>query len=216
MRPIAVVIPGFLRTIVATRPFGEAVAMRGPDVRLRALPGHHQNEPMLSETSLESLTAHFRAWLEVYEPSRTKVLVGESLGGLIALALARDPPPGLRAVVAADPILKTYGRMDLRLECANPANPAFLIEAYGRGLFGVDSVEDGRDFRGAIGATAIPAHVLAAGGPSSVLDAEDRDQLRGTPGVILHELGPEVGHLVLVDARAQAVDIVARVAEAVT
>ena len=217
MRPIVVVIPGFLRSTSLARPFAEALAVRGPDIILKALPGHHPNEPLLAETSLESLAAHFRAWLEGYEPGRSKVLVGESLGGLIGLALAGDPPPGLRAVVAADPILRTHGRRDLRQECANPIHPARLIDAYGRDLFGVIgvSLDEGRDFRGALGGMKIPVHVLAGGGPSSVLDAQDRDRLRGTPGITLHELGPEVGHLVLVDAKAQAVEIVARVAEAV-
>jgi pimeloyl-ACP methyl ester carboxylesterase len=80
------------------RPLGEALAARGLPVERRTLPGFGEVAPLPShrfEDVLDHVGGRFRGG----------VLVGHSLGGALAWALAQRRPPGLTHVVLLEPAL---------------------------------------------------------------------------------------------------------------
>lgn len=219
MRPIAVVIPGFTRNQDNVWAFGTALADAGFGVFFKRMPGHGPKEPLLPEITLEALADELRGWLEGLPQDRPKVIVGESLGGLVAMAVARQPPPGIHAVIAADPPLTTLRQTGLKFHFTRSADRHGLWAAYGYEIFGLGRGDpEERDYRPWLSGAAIPIHVFAGGANPhsgrlpSVLDSEDRELIRAAPGVTLHEIAPDVGHLVLEDAPLKAASLTLKLA----
>ncbi len=76
------------------------------DVALADLPGHGQSDAPSSVT-MESYIEELRWLVGSHFERRSVVIVGDSFGGLLGIALGNSPPANLRAVVALDPLLST-------------------------------------------------------------------------------------------------------------
>jgi len=208
MRPLATVFAGFYRTTNILRPFGLALARQGFEVVLRALPGHGE-EPPLDHVTFEALVDRCRAQM----PERTSLLVGESLGGMVALRIAQTARPPLSTVVAIDPPLTMQKQTDIHA-AFRPGMPASL-RSYAD-LFGVTPMgPEERDYRWLLAQTSDAAvHVIAGGErrPRTVLDADDRALIRAAEGVALHERH-DTNHMVLEcdpEGSAEAIATIAR------
>lgn len=110
-----------------------AVAARLPNVVLGHLPGHGVGP--LAGGSIDLWSRAFATAAEGYFGGRDHFLVGESLGGLVCLGMARFAVTGLRGVVAVEPPLsyswplKATGlppEIDALLQ---PSHAAWLAEA---------------------------------------------------------------------------------------
>ncbi|MGH7858450.1 MAG: alpha/beta hydrolase [Candidatus Binatia bacterium] len=96
---------GFTGTPAEMRPIGEALAARGFTVIAPLLPGHGTRVEELAPTRWEDWYASaLEAW-EALAP-RARVVAGLSMGGLLALHLAHDRAPEVRAVAALAPVLR--------------------------------------------------------------------------------------------------------------
>lgn len=228
MKPLAVLAPGFGRHAGVLRRFAQTLADAGCDVVIKNLPGHATFEPLLLDLTVESLGRDLGAWIAGLEPSRQKILVGESLSGLAALLVAQAPPPDLAAVFVVDPPLTMLKQAAIRFAFQDLPDPDGLWAAYAEPAFGLRResgrvVAEERDYRSYLAhSPAIPVHVLAGGrlgavegldpAPPSVLDADDRALVRSAAGFRLHELGPDVGHLILDEAGEDAATLIVRLA----
>jgi pimeloyl-ACP methyl ester carboxylesterase len=212
MMPLATVFAGFYRSPSILRPFGLALAQRGFDVAIRALPGH-AGEPPLEPVTFEALVDRCRA----QAPERTSLIVGESLGGMVALRIAQTARSPLRTVIAIDPPLTMKKQVDIHA-AFRPGMPNAL-RSYAD-LFGVTSSgPEERDYRWLLSqASGVAVHVIAGGQrpPRTVLHADDRALIRATEGVALHER-PDTNHMVLEcdpEGAAEAIAALARASPA--
>lgn len=187
-----VFIPGALRTAQDLASWKAELGEM--DVRFLELPGHgdapHPGGPSTLETFVEDVGRRL---------PDDAVLVGESLGGLVAMAFADRA----RAVVAIDPPLTTLKQAGLRHLLRQrlaeaPGNKhlhAFVWDAFGIAL---DRAEE-RDYRDRLarGAHVITGTVKALGGryAPSLLDAAD-EALILQRGLLLHRV-EGAGHLIL-------------------
>jgi pimeloyl-ACP methyl ester carboxylesterase len=218
MPSLAAIIPGFGRHTDSVRLFALDLAKRGADVLVKDLPGHAGYEPMLPVVTMDTLVDHFRRRLQLDRPS---VLIGESLGGLIGLALAARPPTGIAAVIAIDPPLTMQKQRALRADFERGDDRFGWWAAYAEPIFGLSrakgavvSVE--RDYRGLLtDQPAVPVHVIVGGREDGLspttLDAEDRELIAAAPGFTLHHAGPSVGHVVLDEARELVAALVVKI-----
>lgn len=89
----ALLLHGYMGSTRELRPLAEALAAAGVTVRAELLPGFGEaGRPQLGRVRLEDwLDAARRAWLEVTQGVTHRTLVGFSMGGALALALAADP-----------------------------------------------------------------------------------------------------------------------------
>ena len=100
--PIVIVLPGLDRTIAALAAWIGTVS-GAFETLLVDLPGQGESQTPAT-ISVESLVAELRAAV-AGATDLPVILVGESLGGLAALAIAADPPANVVAVMAVDPPL---------------------------------------------------------------------------------------------------------------
>ena len=99
---------GFSGTPTELRELGEALGARGMTVRAPLLPGHgtHHRELEVS-TRAQWLAAAAAALDDLSARARRVVVVGQSMGALLALRLASERPAGaVAAVVALAPALR--------------------------------------------------------------------------------------------------------------
>ncbi len=176
------------------------------------LPGHGGSF-VPTGVSLAHMSAEIAALIQGAYAHRTVFIVGESLGGLIGLALATQPPSNLAGVVAADPFLSTLKLKDTAAGLQQtirdyPAN-AFVAQM-ALEIFGVppegSAISDlryveylARLARPALVLTGeIPAVGLGATIMPPLLDADDRKLIRGLTAehLSLREI-PGVGHTLL-------------------
>jgi pimeloyl-ACP methyl ester carboxylesterase len=104
-RPMAVVLHGALRHSECTLPWLSHLSDRY-DVILIDMPGHGRS-PSDGEPSVRAFIARFREFLTRHFPGRPMVIMGESIGGLIALGLGNGQTPQIKGVVVADPPMST-------------------------------------------------------------------------------------------------------------
>ncbi len=105
-RPVIVLIHGALRWSETLSDWGDDLADIA-DVVLIDLPGHGRSDPLLP-ASVDALAKRIAEGIQAGLADRDVMLVGESLGGLVALAIGGMADPGpVRAVFAADPPLTT-------------------------------------------------------------------------------------------------------------
>jgi pimeloyl-ACP methyl ester carboxylesterase len=104
-RPIVVVLHGALRHSESTLPWLRHLTDRY-DVLLLDLPGHGRS-PSDGEPSVRAFIARFREFLTRHFPGRPMVIMGESIGGLIALGLGNGQTPQIKGVIVADPPMST-------------------------------------------------------------------------------------------------------------
>lgn len=132
----ALLIPGFLGTPKEVRPLAEALAAAGVTARGVLLPGFGPDVDRLGAVDRAAwLEAAAAAWRETRDSAERAVLVGFSMGGAVALALAALAPPDALVLLAphwrfadkravALPLLKTVMREFKPFANADFANPA--------------------------------------------------------------------------------------------
>jgi len=99
------------------------------DVMLCDLPGHGL-DPAEGEPTVNGYANRLYEVIKYF--NRPSVILGESLGGLIALGLAQGKASNLRAVLAADPPLSTAKQWCVRLNLEMPSQD---ISPYQHKLF---------------------------------------------------------------------------------
>jgi carboxylesterase len=109
------------------RPLGEALAAAGVTTRAELLPGFGEaGRPRLRRVRAEDwLDAARAAWLDVTRDATHRTLVGFSMGGALALALAADPEVRPDALVLLAPYWRMADRRAALLPIAHYVMPRF-------------------------------------------------------------------------------------------
>jgi carboxylesterase len=109
------------------RPLGEALAAAGVTTRAELLPGFGEaGRPQLRQVRAEDwLDAARRAWLEVTQAATHRTLVGFTMGGALALALAAEPEVRPDALVLLAPYWRMADRRAALLPVAHYVMPRF-------------------------------------------------------------------------------------------
>ena len=173
------------------------------DVALAELPGLGQSDPP-SPVTLAAYIEEVRWLVSQHFGRRRVVIVGDSFGGLLGVALGNKPPANLAGAVSMDSLLSTakqWSIQDLlpRVLDGQPEGSfrrMFAINVMGMGTAGVED----RNYRFYVEGAKVPILMLAGDvalgekrevAHPSLLDDEDRVFLRtrGVLGVI-----PGVGH----------------------
>lgn len=221
--PLAIILPGFGRDFNALRPFAEALAK---DARC-AFAHSYSFVEAFEDLTVEATARGLRRGLEALikaQRADTAYVIGESLGGVIALVLAQDPPRGLKGVIAVDPPLRTANlwpiagairaqaaRGGLAKVAATQARLALGIEDDGRQVELDHARLIARPFRTATTVITgdlplMPVRSLDGGCPCLLSD-EDRDRLhaRHDADVVVLEA---TGHTALSDRPNECAAIV--------
>ena len=175
------------------------------DVALADLPGHGQSDPPHAIT-LDAYIGDVGRLVAAQFAGRRVVIVGDSFGGLIGIALGSRPPANFAGVVALDPLLSTAKQWFIQdlmpriLEGQPPGSfrPTFAANIMG---MGAGPAED-RRYHHYLDEVKVPALVLAgsealgqrrAVAAPSLLDDDDRRLLRESARVKFGVI-PEAGH----------------------
>ncbi|MDQ2651875.1 MAG: alpha/beta fold hydrolase [Chloroflexota bacterium] len=123
----ALLLHGYLGTPRDLRPLGEALAAAGVTTRAELLPGFGEaGRPQLRRVRAEDwLDAARAAWLDVTRDAAHRTLVGFSMGGALALALAADPEVRPDALVLLAPYWRMADRRAALLPVAHYVMPRF-------------------------------------------------------------------------------------------
>lgn len=151
--PITLLIHGAFRAPDNMVP----ISKRLGDVVFASLPGH-RGAPELRDSTLG-------AWTEAFSEatatlSRPVVILGESLGGLVALGMKTEAPR-----VALDPFLRTGHQAELSQAVAR-------ARTAGRFRGAADILSDGADFSH-LAPASDRSRILAGSWPGSLMDAAD-------------------------------------------
>jgi pimeloyl-ACP methyl ester carboxylesterase len=221
-RPLVVFLHGALRRAADLARWVDLLSDVA-DVILVDLPGHG-NSADLDPATVRSMAATIHDALLQMNPSRRVFLVGESIGGTVALAIGGLAEPSwLCGLFLADPPLTT-GKLwnvanEFRLALAQQPDQPFLAR-FARDAFGIseDGIDDIRyyDLFEDLRTPALIAYGDAAAAPqieprssTTVFDEANR--------VILERRYPEkvktlqvtnCGHLLLVDAEDQCLELI--------
>ncbi|HEX2842496.1 alpha/beta fold hydrolase [Hyphomicrobium sp.] len=98
------------------------VLSRDYDMILVDLPGHGRDRA-IGNPSLSDYAVRLQDFISVIDERRKVAVLGESLGGLVALGLGQGTTPRVAAVMAADPPLSTAKQWCVRLNVQRPAIP---------------------------------------------------------------------------------------------
>lgn len=123
----ALLLHGYMGTPRELRPLGEALAAAGVTTRGELLPGFGEaGRPQLRRVRAEDwLNAARAAWLDVTRDATHRTLVGFSMGGALALALAADPEVRPDALVLLAPYWRMADRRAALLPVAHYVLPRF-------------------------------------------------------------------------------------------
>jgi len=104
------VVHGFTGSPASVRNVAEAVALAGFDVELPRLPGHGTSIDDMLTTSWSHWAAEVvRAYEALADRTERVVVVGQSMGGTLALRIAIDRPESTVAVVCINPVTRHRG-----------------------------------------------------------------------------------------------------------
>jgi pimeloyl-ACP methyl ester carboxylesterase len=211
-RPVALFLHGALRSSNVLLDWAPALA-DAADAVFVDLPGHGRS-PGFAPATLERMTAEVAEAVAAALPGRRIVAVGESFGGLVALALAGLGSPIVEAVVAADPPLTTAKQWQLnatfeRVLAQRPDDP--VLASFAREMFGIaPGVQEERIYYPLFEGLAQPVHVVTGdlrlqpprrlAGVGCLVDEVDAHVLKAFPNVRIHRF-EGAGHLVLNDRR---------------
>jgi len=219
-RPVAVFLHGALRRSEALLPWAELV--RPFDAVFVDLPGHGRSSS-LGSASIDGMAEAVHQALAAALPARRVLLVGESLGGTIALAVGGMQDGPVKAVFAADPPMTTGKLWNLasvlRSTLAESTGPTFLGRL-ARETFGIfpDRVEE-RIYYPLLAALQVPT-VIATGdipllpprrlsGVACLFDDVDRFVVQTLyPGKAQLEQIPNCGHVMLEQAEEACLKII--------
>lgn len=139
VKPLVLFIHGALRNAGVLEAWFDILADEA-DVVLLDLPGHGRSSP-INLASVENIASIVGTAIQTYLPGRRILLVGESIGGTIALRIGgatKESP--IKAVFAADPPMTTAKLWNvmagLRLAAANEPSNEFIIN-FARDTFGL-------------------------------------------------------------------------------
>ena len=213
-KPVVVMLHGALRNSAPLVPWLPALE-RDFELLFIDLPGHGQ-APELYPVSVENFARNIGDAISSLLAGREVMVIGESLGGLIALCLGGLDLPMLRCVFAADPPLSMAKQWQVThavREHAKAARGKFWTE-FAFNIFGV--TEDGLDpadriYYPLLQRLAVPACILtgdvplfpvrASAATPCLIDAVDEDAiLRYSNGKAVLRRVEGCGHLVLTDA----------------
>jgi pimeloyl-ACP methyl ester carboxylesterase len=132
--PLAVFLHGLVMDNLSSWYFtlGNPVAAIA-DVMLYDLRGHGWSDRPQSGYSLDDMVADLRALLDATDPGRRVVLVGNSFGGLLALAFARAHPERVSALALVDAHLGDAGfgeQMAATLGLEGPERDRKIAESF--------------------------------------------------------------------------------------
>ena len=200
------------------------------DVVFADLPGHGRS-PATTTATVESFAENIGDAITAALSGRSIVVLGESLGGLIAIALGRLHLSPLKGIVAADPPLTMaklwHVRRFLIDALANdPANQ--FLQSFALNIFGVDA--DGnsheRIYYDLIEQVSVPIHIITGDVPllpirnvasvPCLIDDVDRYVVRRLFGDALQlAIVTDCGHHVLIDGEEECRKIVGRFSDSV-
>ena len=123
----ALLLHGYMGTPRELRPLAQALADHGVTARAELLPGFGEvGRPQLRRVRAEDwLDAARQAWLDVTRDATHRTLVGFSMGGALALALAVDPDVRPDALVLLAPYWRMADRRAAFLPIAHYVMPTF-------------------------------------------------------------------------------------------
>lgn len=223
-RPVTVMIHGALRDCRVLLDWGDLLAS-DTEVVFAELPGHGRSPPIFP-ASLEVFAANMLQAIQAALPGRDVIVVGESLGGLVALAMAGMSPDPIRAVLAAAPPLTTakLWHVAASINGAIARNPeSRFLKSLADEIFGLaPSANTDRIYYPLLERVRIPVHIATGDLPllpprsvkglPCLLDDVDRFVLANlySAQVKLHAI-EDCGHLLLIDQRAQCLDLIRRI-----
>jgi pimeloyl-ACP methyl ester carboxylesterase len=222
-RPAVVILHGALRHsgVVAN---WAALLADDADVVLMDLPGHGRS--FAGASDIPGMAQAIGQAIGAAMPNRRVLLVGESLGGTVALAVGGLADLGpVRAVFAADPPLTTAKlwnvQANFRTVMGKSAEETF-VDRFGRDAFGIlPEGLDERIYYPLIGALRVPAVIATGDVPllplrrtatvTCVFDAVDRFVVETVyPGKAVIEPIEGCGHLLMTQAPQALLPIVRR------
>lgn len=219
-RPVVVFIHGALRHAGVMVGWAPQVAAFADPVFVD-LPGHGRSPPQ-SPPTIENFAAGVAEAVRAALPGRRLVIVGESLGGLVAIAMAGLDLPGLEAVVAGDPPFtsaKQWQLYDTFLRAYAQAPDNAFMRELGHEMFGIaPGVHEERIRYPLLEAARAPVHIVTGdlklqprrpiGGVGCLVDEADRfvlDRLYADKAQT--HVFPGAGHLVFDDQRALCLEL---------
>lgn len=108
----ALLVHGFTSTPQSMRPWGQFLVEHGYTVRIPRLPGHGTSWREANLTTWEDWYAEVeRSFIDLRERHHKVFVMGQSMGGTLALRLAERRPRELAGVVLANPSLHTEHRL---------------------------------------------------------------------------------------------------------
>jgi pimeloyl-ACP methyl ester carboxylesterase len=144
-RPLALLLHGAQRNRGVMAKAGELLSGQF-DVALCDLPGHGESETPI-DVSVDDYALEIVHLLLLRFPGRPVLLIGESIGGVIALRAAADPRLDIRWLVLLDPPLTTAKQWHIRANAlmtlnrdASPFRRLFSAAMFG--VFDQDRQED--------------------------------------------------------------------------
>ena len=188
------------------------------DIVFADLPGHGRSSPVLPAT-VEAFALRAGSAMQAKFPGRDLFVLGESLGGLVALAMGGQGWPCLRGVIAADPPLTTaklwHVAQAVRTALTrSPGHP--FMESFAAEIFGIAraAVPAERIYYPVLDRLRVPALMLTGDTPllpprqtasvPCVMDEVDRFVIeRLYRDRVSVEVLDRSGHLVLFDAAAE-------------
>jgi pimeloyl-ACP methyl ester carboxylesterase len=220
-RPAVVFIHGAFRSARHLRDWPDLVRPFA-DPFLLNMPGHGGNPPLESPT-VDAVAERIDAVLRRRMGDRKVLLVGESMGGTVSLAIGGKASGPVKAVFAADPPMTTGNLWNLaghlRREMAggslNPQMTDFAREAFG--ITAEEKIKDKVYYR-YLDDLRVPAYIAYGDVPllppgkkprsPSVFDDSDQvEVLRRSSKVTLERIA-DCGHLVLFDRPIRCLEII--------
>jgi pimeloyl-ACP methyl ester carboxylesterase len=186
------------------------------------IPGHGSSfHP--DDVTIDTLTAPIVELIGGYLKTWAVVVVGECLGGLMALRLAQSPPTNLVACVANDPPLDIgklpHVRRTMHMALAKyPGHP--FIAALTASIFGVREglSDENRDYRHLAVGISVPTVVLTGDRrppnareddhTAALLGDDDLASLAASSPLISCGVIPDCGHLALVEQPRAVLSVV--------
>ena len=222
-RPVVLLLPGTFRYAVSMEPFAERLE---PDIQVACLdlPGFGGAPPLTGAPGVEALAENFAQAAAKIFAGRIVLAVGESLGGLVGVAMAGQAGSPIRRVIMLDPPLTTlkawpvHDVLDIHYS-RYPGVPAF--EAFACSVFGhpPDGRLEERSYYGLLARCPAPVDVVTGSVPLSpkrqsplapcLIDEADLEIL-GPMSNISFSAIPGSGHLLLHDAPGPCEDLVRR------
>ena len=217
-RPVVFVLHGALRHSENTQGWLPVLADHF-DVVLVDLPGHGRT-PSDGQPTIRAFTARVREFIAGHFAGRDMVVLGESVGGLLALWLADGRTPEIKGVVVSDPPLTTSKQWAVFNNYLKPkAGPLTdFLKAFYASTFGYvgTGITGERIYYPLVAGAKVPTLILTGDLPlfpvrnmpmqiPCLIDEVDKTIIRwiGNPLVSLETI-PDSGHLCLDCTREEA------------